>query len=188
MGVFELIIELRPRACITAVGDGELYVFRQIGVAAHQGDGGAAHRHAVQDYLNITAEGIVNKLEPLHTVSRLMRAEADIFALALAVSLMVDDKDVKAEVMIELCHEPEFALAPAAIAVACKDIDIGRLVRLQKITLELISIRIGYGVIFKGLLIEPLLAGIGKELFGICLHHLLFTSASIFPGILLFEL
>ena len=53
-----------------------------------------------------------------------MRAEADIFALALAVRLMVDDKDIETEVMIELRHESELALTPAAISVAAEDIDI----------------------------------------------------------------
>ena len=35
MGVFELIIELRPRAGIAAVGNGEFNILRQVGVAAH---------------------------------------------------------------------------------------------------------------------------------------------------------
>ena len=43
MGVFELIIELCPRAGIAAVGNGEFDILRQVGVAAHHHNGGAAH-------------------------------------------------------------------------------------------------------------------------------------------------
>ena len=43
MGVFELIIELCPRAGIAAVGNGEFDILRQVGVAAHHHNCGAAH-------------------------------------------------------------------------------------------------------------------------------------------------
>ena len=84
---------------------------------------------------------------------------------------MVDDKDIEAEVVIELRHESELALAPAAIAVAAEDIDIRGLVGLEKIALELVSVNIGYGIILKGLIIQPLLARIEKELFGVGFPH-----------------
>lgn len=113
-----------------------------------------------------------------------MRAEADIFALALAVRLMVDDKDIEAEVMIELRHESELALTPAAIAVAAEDIDIRRLVGFEKIALELVSVKVGYGVIFKSLIIEPLLARVEKELLGVGFHHFLFGVGIHLPGYL----
>ena len=93
----------------------------------------------MQDYLDIASESIGHEFEPLHGIARLMRAEADIFALALAVRLMVDDKDIEAEVMIELRHESELALTPAAISVAAEYIDIGGLVGFEKIALELVS-------------------------------------------------
>ena len=99
-----------------------------------------------------------------------MRAEADIFSLALAVRLMVDDKDIEAEIMIELRHESELALTPAAISVAAEYINIGGLVGFEKIALELVSVNVSYGVIFKSLIIEPLLARVEKELFGVGLH------------------
>ena len=113
-----------------------------------------------------------------------MRAEADIFALALAVRLMVDDKDIEAEVMIELRHESELALAPAAIAVAAEDIDIGRLVGLEKIALEPVSVNVGYGVILKSLLIQPLLARVEEELLGVGFHHFLFCVGVYLSGYL----
>ena len=113
-----------------------------------------------------------------------MRAEADIFALALAVRLMVDDKDIEAEVVIELRHESELALAPAAIAVAAEDIDIGGLVGLEKIALELVSVNVGYGIILKGLIIEPLLARVEEELLGVGFHHFLFGVGVYLSGYL----
>ena len=113
-----------------------------------------------------------------------MRAEADIFALALAVRLMVDDEDIEAEVMIELRHESELTLTPAAIAVAAEDIDIGGLVGLEKIALELVSVNVGYGIILKGLIIEPLLARVEEELLGVGFHHFLFGVGVYLSGYL----
>ena len=113
-----------------------------------------------------------------------MRAEADIFALALAVRLMVDDEDIEAEVMIELRHESELALTPAAISVAAEDIDIRRLVGFEKIAFELVSVNVGYGVIFKSLLIQPLLARVEEELLGVGLHHFLFGVGVYLSGYL----
>ena len=43
MGVFELIIELSPISGIASVGNGEFDILRQVGVAAHHHNGGAAH-------------------------------------------------------------------------------------------------------------------------------------------------
>ena len=113
-----------------------------------------------------------------------MRAETDIFALALAVRLMVDDKDIEAEIVIELRHESELALAPAAIAVAAEDIDIRRLVGFEKIALELVSVNVGYGVILKSLIIQPLLARVEDELLGVGFHHFLFGVGVYLSGYL----
>ncbi len=113
-----------------------------------------------------------------------MRAEADIFALALAVRLMVDDKDIEAEIMIELRHESELTLTPATIAVAAEYIDIGGLVGFEKIALELVSVNVGYGVIFKSLIIEPLLTRVEKELLRVGFHHFLFGVGVYLSGYL----
>ena len=68
--------------------------------------------------------------------------------------------------------------------MAAEDIDIGGLVGFEKIALELVSVNVSYGVIFKSLIIEPLLARVEKELFGVGLHHFLFGVGVYLPGYL----
>ena len=97
---------------------------------------------------------------------------------------MVDDKDIEAEIVIELRHESELSLAPAAIAVAAEYIDIRRLVGFEKIAPELISVNVSYGIIFKGLIIEPLLARVEEELLGVGFHHFLFGVGVYLSGYL----
>ena len=97
---------------------------------------------------------------------------------------MLDDKDIEAEIVIELRHESELALTPAAISVAAEYIDIGRLVGFEKIALELVSVNVSYGVILKSLLIQPLLARVEEELLGVGFHHFLFGVGIHLPGYL----
>ena len=82
----------------------------------------------MKNYFYIFAEGLFKKRKPFKAVALFKISEAYVFALAFARGGVVNNKNVVALVVPELCKKPEFALCKASVAVRAENINVGRLV------------------------------------------------------------